>query len=345
MDAFGILNNSPVCRRLGIQYPVCQAGMGHVAHGDLAAAVSEAGGLGVIGSGTMTPEELQAEIARVRERTGKPFGVDILFAKVEGADPTTTRYTENVEALIEVTLDARVPVLISGLGNPKGVIAPAHERGMTVMSIVGNVRQAERLAGDGVDIIIASGQDGGGHVGRVGTMSLVPAVVDAVSVPVLAGGGLADGRALVAALALGACGVWMGTRFIATHEAHAHQNYKDKLVEIGDEGTLITRAHSGKPCRLVRNGFTTSWEGREHEIQPYPIQGQKVGHPASIRGRIEGDVVNGVLPAGQSSAMIHQVKAAGEVVRDIMEEARAVFGAWENQAAAQPLPNVLPGAD
>lgn len=339
------LDNLPICERLGIRYPVFQAGMGHVAHGDLAAAVSAAGGLGVIGAGSMTPDKLQEEITKVRERTDKPFGVDILFAKLESTDTATARYTSNVEALIEVVLTERVPVLISGLGNPSDIVAPAHERGITVMSVVGNVRQAVRLAADGVDIIIASGQDGGGHVGRVGTMSLVPAVVDAVPVPVLAGGGLADGRALVAALALGASGIWMGSRFIATHEAHAHRNYKDKLVEIGDEGTMITRAHSGKTCRLIRNAFTDSWEGREDEILPYPIQGQKVGHPASIRGRIEGDVVNGVLPAGQSSAMIHEVKAAGEIVYDVMREARALLGAWENQPVAQQLPSARPGAD
>lgn len=342
MTATRLLENLPVCGRLGIRYPVFQAGMGHVAHGELAAAVSEAGGLGVIGSGTMTPAELRAEIAKVRGLTQKPFGVDILFARVEGGDSGSLQYTSNVQGLIQTVLEERVPVLVSGLGNPKGVIGEAHELGMTVMSVVGNVRQAVRLAGDGVDIIIASGRDGGGHVGRVGTISLVPAVVDAVSVPVLAGGGLADGRALVAALALGAGGIWMGSRFIATHEARAHRNYKDKLVEIGDEGTVVTRAHSGKPCRLVRNGFTESWEGREEETEPYPLQGQKVGHPASIRGRIEGEVESGVLPAGQSVAMITEVKGAAEVVEDIMSEAARVLSRWQALAPQQAVTN--PGA-
>jgi enoyl-[acyl-carrier protein] reductase II len=154
---------------------------------------------------------------------------------------------------------------------------------------------------------------------------LVPAVVDAVAVPVLAGGGLADGRGLAAALALGAQGIWMGTRFIATHEARAHEDYKQKIVATDTAGTCVTRAHSGKPCRLIRNRFTDSWAGREHEIEPYPLQAMHVGHPASERGRIEGDVENGVLPAGQSCGLVRSVPPAGDLVQQIAREAAAVL--------------------
>ncbi len=323
-----LFGSLPVCERLGIRYPVFQAGMGHVAYGELAAAVSEAGGLGVIGTGTMAPDELRQEIALVRERTEKPFGVDILFARVEGSDPTSIGYVDRVQELIRVSLEARVPVLVSGLGNPGGIVPEAHGLGITVMSVVGNVRQARRLEGEGVDIIVASGHDGGGHVGRVGTAALVPAVVDAVDVPVLAAGGLADGRGLVAALAFGACGVWMGTRFITTEEARGHDNYKQKIVDIDDEGTVVSRANSGKPNRMIRNRFTESWEGREADILPFPQQMLEVGQAASVAGRIEGDTENGVLPAGQSAALIHEVKPAGQVLRDIVAEARAVFERW-----------------
>ncbi|MBT7756317.1 MAG: nitronate monooxygenase, partial [Rhodospirillaceae bacterium] len=159
----------------------------------------------------------------------------------------------------------------------------------------------------------------------IGTAALIPAVVDAVDVPVLAGGGLADGRGLVAALSFGAQGVWMGTRFIATQEARAHENYKQKIAETDTAGTIVTRAHSGKTCRLIRNGFTDSWASREAEIEPYPLQGMHVGHPASQRGRIEGDVENGVLPAGQSSGLIDDVPSAGDVVRTVMAEAKLVL--------------------
>ena len=328
MDFDKMLADNPLCQRLGIRYPILQAGMFQVALGRLAAAVSEAGGLGMIGSAFMSPEELREQIRLVRDHTSAPFGVDVLFARAEGSDAHSTGYTRQVEEHIEVVFSEEVPVLVSGLGNPAAVLPRAHQAGMTVLSLVGNVRQARRLAAAGVDFIIASGSDGGGHVGRVGTAALVPAVVDAVDVPVLAAGGLADGRGLVAALAFGACGVWMGTRFITTEEARGHDNYKQKIVDIDDEGTVVSRANSGKPNRMIRNRFTESWEGRETEILPFPRQMLEVGQAASVAGRLEGDTENGVLPAGQSSALIHEVKPAGQVVRDIVAEARAVFERW-----------------
>ena len=313
---------TPICERLGIEHPVFQAGMGWVARADLAAAVSEAGGLGVVGAGsTMDGEQLRAEIRRVRELTDKPFGVDILFATVRTEGEQVARYTDTVQGMIEAVLDERVPVLVSGLGSPAAVVPAAHERGIYVMSVVGAVRHAEKAVADGVDAVIATGMDGGGHIGRIGTAALVPAVVDAVDVPVLAGGGLADGRGLAAALAFGAQGVWMGTRFIATAESYSHDNYKHRIADTDVAGTVITRAHSGKPCRLIDNGFTRSWAGREAEIKPFPLQAMEVGNPASERGRIEGDVEAGVLPAGQSCGMIGDVVPAGEVVRRVVEEA------------------------
>lgn len=318
---------TPICERLGIEHPVFQAGMGWVARADLAAAVSEAGGLGVIGAGsTMDGPQLRAEIRAVRDRTGKPFGVDILFATLRAEGERVARYTDAVRGMIEVVLEERVPVLVSGLGSPAEVVPAARERGICVMSVVGAVRHAQKAVADGVDAVIASGMDGGGHVGRIGTAALVPAVVDAVPVPVLAGGGLADGRGLAAALALGAQGVWMGTRFIATPESHCHDNYRTRIAETDVAGTVVTRAHSGKPCRLIDNGFTRSWEGREEQIKPFPLQAMEVGHPASERGRIEGDVENGVLPTGQSCGMVGGVLPAGEIVRRTVAEAAAVIG-------------------
>jgi enoyl-[acyl-carrier protein] reductase II len=193
------------------------------------------------------------------------------------------------------------------------------------MSVVGAVRHAVKAVEAGVDAVIASGCDGGGHVGTIGTAVLVPAVVDAVDVPVLAGGGLSDGRALAAMLALGAQGLWLGTRFIATEESFAHRAYKERIVATDTAGTVVTRAHSGKPCRLIRNRFTDEWAGRESEILPFPLQARQVGEPASVRGRHEGDVENGVLPAGQGSGLIRSVVPAGEVVRGVVAEAAAVL--------------------
>ena len=314
------------CDLVGIRYPVCQAGMGFVATSRLAGAVSAAGGLGVIGAGTMTAAELRDEIRTLRDFTDKPFGVDILFAQIVAEETEQVlRYTDEVKRQIEVVLEERAPVLVSGLGNPAATVPDAHSQGIVVMSLVGNVKQARRLAAAGVDVIIAQGHEAGGHTGRVGTMALLPQVVDAVEAPVLAAGGIADGRGLIAALALGASGIWMGTRFVATAEALAHDNYKNRIVETDEEGTVITRCHSGKPCRLIRNRFTESWVGRENEILPFPLQMIRVGRGAAMKARYDGKVEEGGLAAGQVSGMIRVVKPAGEVVREIMAEAAAVL--------------------
>lgn len=318
--------HTPLCDRLGTRYPICQAGMAFVARARLAAAVSAAGGLGVIAAAHGTASDLREEIRRVRDLTDKPFGVDILFASVRATGQETEAFTDAVKGWVDVTLEARVPVLIAGLGNPGPVTAEAHRLGMTVMALCGNVKQARDHAANGVDVIIAQGHEGGGHTGRVGGVVLTPAVVDAVAPRlVVAAGGLADGRGLVAALALGAAGVWMGTRFIATSEAHGHDNYKRKIASIDEEGTVVTRAVSGKPNRQIRNNFTREWESRQAEIQPFPIQYERVGKPAAIRAREQGDVENGSAAAGQSAGLIRDVRSAGDVVASIVEEAETLL--------------------
>lgn len=318
---------TPVTRRLNIKYPILQAGMGFVAHAELASAVSNAGGLGCIGSGSMGARELSEQIHRCRDLTDRPFGVDILFAEVKADknNPTVVRYASNVQKLIDITFEKKVPVIVSGLGNPAGIVPQARKQGVVVMSLCGNVKQARRLEASGVDVIIAQGHEAGGHTGRIGTMTLVPQIVDAVRVPVLAAGGLADGRGLLAALALGAEGVWMGSRFVASIEAYAHANYKNKIVDIDEEGTTITRCHSGKPCRLIRNKFTESWVGREAEIKPFPIQSVEYGFPLAEKARYEGKVEEGGMACGQSAGLINAIKPAGQIVRDVMSEALATL--------------------
>ncbi len=328
MSLTKILEDNALCRLLGIQYPVCQAGMYSVAYGRLAAAVSNAGGLGVIGSAFMDPEDLRREIQLVKNETDKPYGVDILFAEVRGDDATSSGYTQEVEEHIEVTFEEGANVIVSGLGNPAPIVPRAHAAGMKVISLIGTSRQARKVEAAGVDAVIASGHEGGGHVGRVGTLPLVAKVVDSVTIPVLAAGGISDGRGLVAALALGAQGVWMGTRFIATEEARGHFNYKQKIVDIDEDGTIVTRGHSGKTARIIRNKFTDYWASREAEIKPFPYQLREVGEPASVLGRMEGDAENGVLAAGQGSGVIDTIPPAGEVVRQIMSEARSVLEHW-----------------
>jgi enoyl-[acyl-carrier protein] reductase II len=318
--------HTPLCDLLGIRYPICQAGMGYVARSALAAAVSEAGGLGVLAAAHCTPSELREEIRRVRDQTDKPFGVDILFASVRAAGDEADRFTDTVKALTDVTLEERAPVLVAGLGNPGPVTAQAHKLGMKVMALCGNVKQGLDHAANGVDVVIAQGHEAGGHTGRIAGLVLIPAVVDAVAPrPVLAAGGIADGRGLVAALALGAVGIWIGTRFIATPEGHCHDNYKKRVVAIDEEGTVVTRAASGKPCRLIRNNFTREWEKREQEIQPFPIQAVRVGRAAGQRGREEGDIDNGNTPCGQSAGLIREIRPAREVVERLMAEAHAAL--------------------
>ena len=318
--------HTPLCERLGIRYPICQAGMAFVARSGLAAAVSEAGGLGVIAAAHGSPDALRDEIRAVRARTTRPFGVDILFATVTASGDEAARFTDEARGWIEVALDERVPVLIAGLGSPGPVTAEAQRRGITVMALAGNVKQARAHAANRVDLVIAQGHEAGGHTGRVGGLVLVPAVVDAVAPrPVLAAGGIADGRGLAAALALGAAGVWLGTRFIATAEAFGHDNYKKKITAIDDEGTVVTRAASGKPNRQIRNQFTREWEARTGEILPFPLQFERVGRAAAIRAREQGDVEHGSAAAGQSAALIRDVRPAAAVIESIVDEARAVL--------------------
>ena len=318
--------HTPLCELLAIRYPICQAGMGYVARSALAAAVSEAGGLGVLAAAHHTPAGLRAEIRRVRELTDKPFGVDILFASVRVAGQEAERFSDAVRGWADVTLQERAPVLVAGLGNPGSVTAGAHRLGMKVMALCGNVKQALDHKANGVDVVIAQGHEAGGHTGRVAGLVLIPAVVDAVApLPVLAAGGIANGRGLVAALALGAVGIWIGTRFIATPEAYCHDNYKRKVVAIDEEATVVTRAASGKPCRLIRNNFTREWEGREREIQPFPIQSALVGREAGLRAREAGDIENGNAPCGQSAGLIRGIMPARQVVEALVKEAEESF--------------------
>jgi enoyl-[acyl-carrier protein] reductase II len=301
--------------KLGIEYPIIQAGMGGVATAQLVAAVSAAGGLGVIGAAMMTPAILREQIRKVKELTDKPFGVDLLLAQG----------WPGLDEMIQVMYEEEVPVFASGLGNPGPYAEEMHRHGMTVMAVIGAVRHARRVVEGGTDIVIAQGTEGGGHTGRIATMALVPQVVDAVApVPVAAAGGVADGRGLVAALALGACGVWVGTRFVATKEAFGHDKYKHKIVEATEEGTQVTKCFTGKDCRVIKNRYQEQWEDREGEIKPFPAQmmvnSEKMD--AAIRW---GNTDLGLMPAGQISGVIQEVKSAGEVVSEIMEEAEEVL--------------------
>ncbi|MBL8386376.1 MAG: nitronate monooxygenase [Burkholderiales bacterium] len=341
---------TPICDLFGIELPIFAAGMGGVTMAPLAGAVSAAGGLGVIGATFCTPDELRAEIRAVRRITDRPFGVDLLVpgdippdvgaravppfpefladllpevAGLAGAPPPPLTL-ELAKAQLAVTLEEKVPLLVSALGTPPWLIDQCHRAGTRVMSIVGNVRQARRMEELGVDAVIAQGMEAGGHVGNVTTMVLVPAVVDAVRIPVLAAGGIVDGRGVAAGLVLGAQGAWIGTRFIATVEATAHENHKRRILEVDEEGTVVSRSYTGKPSRVLRNTFTDRWKGRDAELLPMPWQRIRVESlvaPAKAAGRV--DIAN--FPTGQGAGAIRDMPTAADLVRRLVREAEAAL--------------------
>ena len=328
--------HTPLCDLLGIEVPVIQAGMGYVARAELAAAVSEAGALGVIGAASLSAEGLRKEIRKVRTLTDRPFGVDILFATIgrPAVDDEAVAFTKDVQQQIDVVFEEDVPVLASGLGNPGPIVPIAHEQGMKVLALVGNTKNAARVEASGVDVVVAQGYDGGGHTGRIGTLSLLPAVMDTVDVPVVAAGGIGDGRGIAAALAMGAIGVWMGTRFVASEEAYAHESYKQRIVEIDDEGTTVSRCFSGKPCRVIKNDTTQAWEARDlqDQIAAFPRQmrviSEWLGEDPYIAARRKGRIDKGAMAAGQSSALIRDRIPAREIIdRLVAETDRALTAA------------------
>lgn len=313
---------------LGIEYPIIQAGMGGVALAELAAAVSNAGGLGVLAGAMLDAKTLRDQIKETKRLTSKVFGVDLLLA--EGLP--------NTDELMNVIFEEKVPVFVSGLGTPGPWAERMHEEGMKIVALVGNVRHARRCAADDVDVIVAQGHEAGGHTGRVAALALVPQVVDAVRpIPVVAAGGISDGRGFIAALSLGACGVLIGTRFIATYEARVHLNYKQKLVQMGDDDTVVTRAYTGKTLRNIRNRWTEEWKERQSEAKPFPWQIFVAGEKMALAIR-DGDMDWGLAPAGQGSGLIREVVPAGQVVEEIMQEAKDVLSglAQEHLGAIMP---------
>ncbi|MBV8950993.1 MAG: nitronate monooxygenase, partial [Actinobacteria bacterium] len=248
---------------LDIEYPVMLAGMGGVSYHRLVAAVSEAGGFGCLGASTMAPGELVDEIRAVKASTAKPFGVDLL-----------TAIPEQMEGNVDTLVRESVPVLVAGLGVPRDVVRKCHEHNILVVNMCGKVRHAVAAVEAGCDLVVAQGTEAGGHTGTVATLPLVPQIVDAVGdrVPVVAAGGIFDGRGLAAALSLGADGVWIGTRFIATPEARSAPGYKDALLRTAEDGTAVSRAFTGKTLRAVRNKTTQYFDEHPGELTPFPQQ-------------------------------------------------------------------------
>jgi enoyl-[acyl-carrier protein] reductase II len=306
---------------LQVEHPVMLAGMGGVSYHRLVAAVSEAGGFGCMGASTMGDEEMRAEIAAVRTATSRPFGVDLLTALPQG-----------LESKVEDVVRGGASVFVAGLGVPRDVIDQCHSRGLLVVNMCGKVRHAVAAVEAGCDIVVAQGTEAGGHTGRVATMALVPQVVDAVGerVPVVAAGGIVDGRGLAAALALGADGVWVGTRFIATPEARGVRGYKKTLLQSHEDDTVVTKAYTGKTCRVIANSYTQEYEDGGRAVQRFPAQVlQSIQDGANHLGGDEAtpgvDPGREFFPAGQGVGSIDALVPAGDLVHQIVDEAEAVL--------------------
>lgn len=310
---------TPLCDLLGIEHPIMLAGMGGVAYAELCAAISNAGGFGTLGMAGRSQREISDEIRKVRDLTDKPFGVDLLAA-----------VPESLERTADLIIEGGAAAFISGLGvPPPHLVKRFREAGLKVMNVSGTARHARAAEAGGLDAVVAQGTEAGGHTGRVAGLALIPQVVDAVRIPVVAAGSIVDGRGLAAALALGAQGVWIGTRFIASAEAHAGALYKQVIVEADDEATIVTRAYSGKPMRVLRNPYVMEWERRPDTIQSFPAQAMvsvQAGVMGGIGGQTEGlDRDRSAFAMGQGAGAVHETKPARVIVEEMIAEAEAVI--------------------
>ena len=301
-----------ICQLLDIRYPIFLGGMAHVSRGPLVAAVSDAGGLGIIGSAGMSAEELAEQISLVRGQTDQPFGVNLMLM-----DPS-------IDEQVAVVVRERVSVVTTGAGNPAKHLDQLRSADIKVFPVVPVTALARRMERAGVDGIIAEGTESGGHVGEVTTMVLVPQVVDAVSVPVVAAGGIADGRGLAAALALGAEGVQLGTVLLASAEAPVHDNFKQAILNANDRSTLVTGRDIGAPVRAIANKMTKEFARYEKEGRPVE-EFEHLAVGGLCRAVYEGDVDTGSLMAGQISGLIGEIKPVQTIIEDMVRTAAGLL--------------------
>lgn len=309
-----MLCNFAVCDLLKIEYPIIQGGMAWLGTVELVSAVSNAGGLGVIGSGDAPTEWLKDQIRQTRERTDKPFAVNIMMMSLFLKDN------------LELILAEKVGIVTFGGGNPSIYLPGLKEAGFKVMPVVSSVALARRLERLGADAIIAEGMESGGHVGETTTMALVPQIASSLKVPVIAAGGIADGRGLVAALALGAQGVQMGTRFICSEECIAHPRFKERIIEAQDRATVVTGESIGHPVRCLENKLTHQFAVLE-KSGASKEELEELGRGRLSSGVIQGNIEEGSLMAGQIAGLIKEVKSVKAIIEDIMAEAQQVVDA------------------
>jgi len=301
-----------VSRLLGIDQPIIQGGMAWTATAELAAAVSEGGGLGLIGAGHMPTEILRDEIRRAKTLTDRPFGVNLMLP------------TPHIDDLVQMVLDEGVAAVTTGAGNPGKYMTALKDRGIKVLTVVPSVALAKRMESIGADGVIGEGMEAGGHIGELTTMVLTPQLVDAVDIPVIAAGGIADGRGVAAAFALGAEGVQVGTRFMCAQECTIHPDVKDRIVRARDRDTVVTGYSTGHPVRVLKNKLSRMLEELDRDNRPDELEALGSGKLALAMR--EGDIDMGSVMAGQVAAMVCKVQPAAEIIAEMMTEAERVIG-------------------
>lgn len=302
-----------ICELLGTKYPIIQGAMAWIADAYLAAAVSNAGGLGIIASGNADAEWVRNEIRKTREMTDKPFGVNVMLLN------------PHADAVIDVICEEKVPVVTTGAGNPGKYIAKLKGCGIKVIPVLASVALAIRVERAGADAVIAEGQEGGGHVGEATTMAIVPQVVDAVNIPVIAAGGIGDGRGIAAAYMLGASGVQVGTRFLVAKECTVSQNYKDMIIKAKDSDTVVTGRSTGHPVRVLKNKLAREILALEKRSADPAAEIEKLGTGALRAAVKDGDVVNGSVMSGQIAGLIKKEQTAKEMIEEMFKEAAEIY--------------------
>lgn len=301
-----------VTELLQIEYPIIQGGMAWVAEHHLAAAVSEAGGFGLIGAASAPPEIVREEIRKAKELTDKPFGVNIMLLN------------PNADEVAKIVVEEGIQAVTTGAGNPEKYMPMWKEAGVKVIPVVASVAMAKRMERYGADAVVAEGMEAGGHIGNQTTMSLIPQIVDAVNIPVIAAGGIGDGRGVAASFMLGAEGVQMGTRFVVADESIVHDNYKDRIVKAKDIDSVVTGQSTGHPVRCLRNQMTKEYIKKEQEGVPFEeLERMTLG---SLRKAVmDGDILNGTVMAGQIAGLVSKRQSCKEILQEIMTEAEKLL--------------------
>ena len=307
-----------LCELLGIEYPIIQGGMAWVATAELAAAVSNGGGLGIIAAGGAPADVVREQIQKCRTLTDKPFGVNVMLM------------SPFAEEVMQVVLEEKPAVVATGAGNPGKYIPALKEAGIKIMPVIASVAMAKKMEKDGADAVVAEGTESGGHIGEITTMCLVPQVVDAVSIPVIAAGGIADRRGTIAAFALGADGIQVGTRFICSNECIAHENYKEAVLKAKDRDAVVTGRSAGAPVRALKNKLTREYEKLEKANAPFE-EIEALGVGGLRRAFQEGDVQTGSLMAGQSAAMVHKIEPCADIIRSYFEGTEEIISQIQNK--------------